>query len=72
MFRTLMKSKLHRATVTGANLSDMGSITLDRDLMALADILPHECDAADRGTPTQPEQPAAGWPPAEDRAELRA
>jgi len=37
-----MKSKLHRATVTDANLHYMGSITLDPDLMELADVLPHE------------------------------
>jgi aspartate 1-decarboxylase len=42
MIRTLMKSKLHRATVTDANLHYMGSITLDPELMELADILPHE------------------------------
>jgi aspartate 1-decarboxylase len=34
----MMKSKIHRATVTGADLDYVGSITLDRDLMALADI----------------------------------
>ena len=33
MFRTLMKSKLHRGTVTAANLHYVGSITVDRDLM---------------------------------------
>ena len=42
MFRTLMKSKLHRATVTDANLHYMGSITLDPELLELADLLPHE------------------------------
>ena len=42
MLRTLMKSKLHRATVTDANLHYMGSITLDPDLMEAADIWPHE------------------------------
>lgn len=42
MLRTLMKSKLHRATVTAANLHYVGSITLDADLMAMADLLPHE------------------------------
>lgn len=42
MLRTLMKSKLHRATVTGANVHYMGSLTLDRDLMEAADLLPHE------------------------------
>jgi aspartate 1-decarboxylase len=39
MRRTLMKSKIHRATVTGADLSYVGSITLDPDLMALADMV---------------------------------
>jgi aspartate 1-decarboxylase len=34
----MMKSKVHRATVTGANLEYVGSITLDRSLMELADI----------------------------------
>ena len=42
MQRTLMKSKLHRATVTAANLHYMGSITLDRDLMEAADLVEHE------------------------------
>lgn len=40
--RTLMKSKLHRATVTMADLDYVGSITIDRDLMDAADLLPHE------------------------------
>jgi aspartate 1-decarboxylase len=34
----MLKSKIHRATVTGANLTYVGSITLDRALMDLADI----------------------------------
>jgi aspartate 1-decarboxylase len=42
MFRTMMKSKIHRATVTEANVDYMGSITLDGDLMKAADILPNE------------------------------
>lgn len=42
MRRTLMKSKLHRATVTQADLDYIGSITIDRDLMDVADLLPHE------------------------------
>lgn len=42
MQRTLMKSKIHRATVTGADLHYVGSITLDPDLMRLADIVEHE------------------------------
>ena len=42
MFRTLMKSKLHRATVTAANLHYVGSVTIDADLMDAADLLPNE------------------------------
>ena len=42
MRRRMMKSKIHRATVTDANLHYIGSITLDQDLMARADILEHE------------------------------
>ena len=38
MHRTMMKSKIHRATVTGADLDYVGSITLGRELMVLADI----------------------------------
>jgi aspartate 1-decarboxylase len=38
MHRTMMKSKIHRATLTGANVGYVGSITLDPDLMELADI----------------------------------
>ena len=38
MRRTMMKSKIHRATVTGADLNYVGSITLDPRLMELADI----------------------------------
>ena len=42
MRRTLMTSKIHRATVTDANLNYEGSITIDRDLMDAADLLPYE------------------------------
>jgi aspartate 1-decarboxylase len=42
MQRTMMKSKIHRATVTGADLNYVGSITLDESLMTAADILEHE------------------------------
>lgn len=38
MRRRMMKSKIHRATVTDANLHYVGSISLDPELMALADI----------------------------------
>jgi aspartate 1-decarboxylase len=42
MRRRMMKSKIHRAVVTGADLNYVGSISLDPDLMALADILEWE------------------------------
>src|SRR5690606_10963811 len=39
----MLKSKIHRATVTQANLHYVGSITVDQDLLDAADILPGEC-----------------------------
>lgn len=42
MFRTMMKSKIHRAGVTEANLNYMGSITIDSELLEAADIWPNE------------------------------
>ena len=42
MRRTLMKSKIHRATVTDANLHYQGSVTIDPLLMVAADILENE------------------------------
>lgn len=42
MRRTLCKSKIHRATLTGADLHYEGSLTVDRDLMDAADLLPFE------------------------------
>ena len=42
MRRTLFKSKIHRATVTQADLEYEGSVTIDASLMRAADILPHE------------------------------
>ncbi|ASS65157.1 aspartate 1-decarboxylase [Paenibacillus sp. D51F] len=42
MFRTMMKSKLHRATVTEANLNYVGSITIDEALMEKADLWANE------------------------------
>lgn len=42
MQRRMLKSKIHRATVTEADLNYIGSISLDPDLMAAADILEHE------------------------------
>ncbi len=42
MYRTLMKSKIHRATVTEADLHYVGSVTVDADLLDAADLLPGE------------------------------
>ncbi|MGH8983221.1 MAG: aspartate 1-decarboxylase [Acidimicrobiia bacterium] len=42
MHRTMMKSKIHRATVTGADLNYVGSITLCPRLMELADLREYE------------------------------
>ncbi|MDD2621387.1 MAG: aspartate 1-decarboxylase [Syntrophomonadaceae bacterium] len=42
MLRYMLKSKIHRAVVTDANLSYIGSITIDRDLMDAADIIQNE------------------------------
>jgi aspartate 1-decarboxylase len=40
--RTMLKSKIHRATVTQADLHYVGSVTVDRDLMDAADLLEGE------------------------------
>lgn len=42
MLRTMLKSKIHRATVTQADLHYVGSVTVDRDLMDAADLLEGE------------------------------
>ncbi len=42
MHRTMLKSKIHRATVTDADLHYVGSITIDPELLEAADILEHE------------------------------
>ncbi|MEU5976265.1 aspartate 1-decarboxylase [Streptomyces sp. NPDC047315] len=42
MLRTMFKSKIHRATVTQADLHYVGSVTIDADLMDAADLLPGE------------------------------
>lgn len=42
MFLTMFKGKIHRATVTEANLNYVGSITIDQDLLDAAGILPGE------------------------------
>jgi aspartate 1-decarboxylase len=42
MRRKMCKSKIHRGTITGADLQYEGSLTLDRDLMDAADLEPYE------------------------------
>ncbi|WP_406324273.1 aspartate 1-decarboxylase [Streptomyces sp. NBC_01637] len=42
MLRTMFKSKIHRATVTQADLHYVGSVTIDADLLDTADLLPGE------------------------------
>jgi len=42
MFRYMLKSKIHRAVVTDADLNYVGSITIDRDIMDAGDILENE------------------------------
>lgn len=42
MTRTMLKSKIHRATVSHADVDYVGSITIDRELMDAADLLPGE------------------------------
>ncbi|TFE33999.1 aspartate 1-decarboxylase [Frankia sp. B2] len=42
MLRTMLTAKIHRATVTQADLHYVGSVTIDADLLAAADLLPGE------------------------------
>lgn len=42
MVRTMLKSKIHRATITEANLTYEGSLTIDGQLMEMANIMPYE------------------------------
>ncbi|MCR8964536.1 aspartate 1-decarboxylase [Brevibacillus halotolerans] len=42
MFRTMMTAKIHRATVTEANLNYVGSITIDKEILDALDLLPNE------------------------------
>ena len=42
MTRTMLKSKIHRATITASDLHYVGSVTIDPELLAAADILEHE------------------------------
>lgn len=42
MFRTMMKSKIHRARITEANLNYVGSITIDQDILDQVDIIANE------------------------------
>ncbi len=45
MHRKMLKSKIHRATVTGADLHYEGCITIDKDLLEASDIIPYEAVA---------------------------
>jgi aspartate 1-decarboxylase len=45
MERKMLKSKIHRAVVTGADLHYEGSVTIDKELMEAADIIPYEAVA---------------------------
>jgi len=42
MLREMFKSKIHRAVVTGADIDYMGSLEVDTDLLAAADLIPNE------------------------------
>ncbi|WP_232696383.1 aspartate 1-decarboxylase [Brevibacillus daliensis] len=42
MFRTMMTAKIHRATVTEANLNYVGSITIDKEILDALELLPNE------------------------------
>ncbi len=42
MYITMFKSKIHKATVTEANLNYVGSVTIDKDLLDASGIMPHE------------------------------
>jgi aspartate 1-decarboxylase len=42
MLRYMLKAKIHRATITQADINYEGSLTIDRDLMDAADIVPFE------------------------------
>ena len=42
MYRSMFRSKIHRATVTGADLHYEGSVTIDADLLDASDILPNQ------------------------------
>jgi aspartate 1-decarboxylase len=67
----MLKSKIHRATVTGADLSYAGGITLDADLLAAADIRPYEQVAvANVATGARFETYAIEGPPASGEVRL--
>jgi len=42
VFRKILKSKIHRARITGADIEYQGSITIDKNLIELADLKPFE------------------------------
>ena len=66
--RTMLESRIHRATVTQADLHYVGSVTVDEDLLDAADLLPGEqvaiVDGANRVVALggDPAEPAPGMP----------
>ena len=62
MLRTMLKSKIHRATVTQADLHYVGSVTIDADLMDAADLLEGEQVTIVWHVVTSPEQPDTDLP----------
>lgn len=62
MYRTMMKSKIHRATVTQADLHYVGSVTVSADLLEAADLLPG------RGSTSSTSTTAPASPPTSSRA----
>ena len=68
MQRVMLKSKIHRATITGCDLHYVGSITIDSELLRAADILEHEQvhvldidNGARFETYTIAGEPGSGW-----------
>jgi ATP-dependent helicase HrpA len=76
MRRRMMKSKIHRAIVTDANLDYVGSITIDRELMDRVEVLQqawqHRVDALPEGRPMGAQLRSVRWLLEEYRVSLWA
>ena len=57
MIRTMLKSKIHRATITDADLHYVGSLTIDSNMLDAADLLPLLQQIAARKTAATPRAP---------------